>query len=403
MLFIAPALFSYALAAQACTTLAIQDKQGDIFHGRTLEYMQDLPSWLTYYPAGTQFDKKTPDGSQGVSYQAKYPILAITSTITDGDSRDILEGMNSAGLSFSENMIMNAQLPPLPASEYKQAIPVTSLGEWALARFATVGEVKQAIKEGKFWSPELHRFGDLKSPFHQAIPVTSLGEWALARFATVGEVKQAIKEGKFWSPELHRFGDLKSPFHYAFYDKKGGSIVVEVENGKFHVYDNPTRVMTNGPAFPWHLTNLNNYTQLTNVDRSSGTLGGIKVMQPDSGIAIADLPSSDTSVSRFIRGVYYTTYAPQATSAHDAMNTLAHIMSRFDRPKNITVDYMGSEGEGNATRKPVSEYTVWTTLSDLTHGEMMVRGYNDINYKTWSLSQFKNATAPVFEKINVKG
>ncbi|EBA4672322.1 linear amide C-N hydrolase, partial [Salmonella enterica] len=183
MLFIAPALFSYALAAQACTTLAIQDKQGDIFHGRTLEYMQDLPSWLTYYPAGTQFDKKTPDGSQGVSYQAKYPILAITSTITDGDSRDILEGMNSAGLSFSENMIMNAQLPPLPASEYKQAIPVTSLGEWALARFATVGEVKQAIKEGKFWSPE-----------------------------------------------LHRFGDLKSPFHYAFYDKKGGSIVVEVEN-----------------------------------------------------------------------------------------------------------------------------------------------------------------------------
>ncbi|HFE7555352.1 TPA: choloylglycine hydrolase family protein [Salmonella enterica subsp. enterica serovar Newport] len=356
MLFIAPALFSYALAAQACTTLAIQDKQGDIFHGRTLEYMQDLPSWLTYYPAGTQFDKKTPDGSQGVSYQAKYPILAITSTITDGDSRDILEGMNSAGLSFSENMIMNAQLPPLPASEYKQAIPITSLGEWALARFATVGEVKQAIKEGKFWSPE-----------------------------------------------LHRFGDLKSPFHYAFYDKKGGSIVVEVENGKFHVYDNPTRVMTNGPAFPWHLTNLNNYTQLTNVDRSSGTLGGIKVMQPDSGIAIADLPSSDTSVSRFIRGVYYTTYAPQATSAHDAMNTLAHIMSRFDRPKNITVDYMGSEGEGNATRKPVSEYTVWTTLSDLTHGEMMVRGYNDINYKTWSLSQFKNATAPVFEKINVKG
>ncbi|MEX8984532.1 linear amide C-N hydrolase, partial [Salmonella enterica] len=44
-----------------------------------------------------------------------------------------------------------------------------------------------------------------------------------------------------------------------------------------------------------------------------------------------------------------------------------------------------------------------TTLSDLTHGEMMVRGYNDINYKTWSLSQFKNATAPVFERINVKG
>lgn len=96
MLFIAPALFSYTLAAQACTTLAVQDKQGDIFHGRTLEYMQDLPSWLTYYPAGTQFDKKTPDGSQGVSYQAKYPILAITSTITDSYTRRLLHHICAA-------------------------------------------------------------------------------------------------------------------------------------------------------------------------------------------------------------------------------------------------------------------------------------------------------------------
>ncbi len=64
------------------------------------------------------------------------------------------------------------------------------------------------------------------------------------------------------------------------------------------------------------------------------------------------------------------------------MNTLAHIMSRFDRPKNITVDYMGVKGKATPPPNRSPEYTVWTTLSDLTHGEMMVRGYNDINYKT---------------------
>ncbi|EBF0843318.1 linear amide C-N hydrolase [Salmonella enterica subsp. enterica] len=45
--------------------------------------------------------------------------------------------------------------------------------------------------------------------------------------------------------------------------------------------------MTNGPEFKWHLTNLNNYTQLTNEDSSAGTLGNIKISQPDSGIAVS--------------------------------------------------------------------------------------------------------------------
>lgn len=348
-----PGLIFFSMNGQACTTLAITDSQGDVFHGRTLEYMQDLPSWLTYYPVNTSFQEKAPDGKEGNSYQARYSILAITSLITDGDSRDILEGMNSAGLSFSENMIMNSELTSLPANRYQQSIPVTSIGQWALAQFSTVEEVQKAIENGAFWSPE-----------------------------------------------LSRFDHLKSPFHYAFYDKKGGSIVVEALEGKLHIYQNPTGVMTNGPSFPWHLTNLNNYTQLTNEDRSTGMLGNIKLIQPDSGIAISDLPSSDTAVGRFVRGVYYTTYAQQATSAHQATNMLAHIMSRFDRPKNITTDTIGSEGEGNSTGKPVSEYTVWTTLSDLSNGVMLVRGYNDINYQKFTFSQFKDVNKPFFEKIN---
>lgn len=182
------------------------------------------------------------------------------------------------------------------------------------------------------------------------------------------------------------------------YDKKGGSIVVEALDGKLHVYDNPTRVMTNGPDFPWHLKNLNNYSQLTNVDRSSSKLGNIQVTQPDSGIASSDLPSSDTSVGRFIRAVYYSSYAPKGSSSAEAMNTLAHVMNRFDRTKNITVDVMGESQSGNS--KPESEYTVWTSMSDLSNGVMLVRGYNNINYSKYSLAHFKDAGKPVYEPIN---
>lgn len=347
------ALLVTSFSTVACSSLAITDSQNHVYHGRTLELAEPLPSWLTYYPKQTSFQKKTPDGKDGISYKAKYDIIAISTEIYfDGDDHNIFQGMNSGGLSFSANMMDEADLTPLDTAVYDKAIPVTAIGEWALANFSDVEQVKKAVNEGYFWAPT-----------------------------------------------LKNFGNLKSPFHYAFYDKKGGSIVVEAREGKLHVYDNPTRVMTNGPDFPWHLTNLNNYSQLTNIDRSSSVLGGIKVSQPDSGIAASALPSSDTSVGRFIRGVYYTTYAQKATSSVEAMNTLAHVMNRFDRTKDITEDTMGESGK-NSTQT-ASEYTVWTSLSDLSQGVMMVRGYKDINYTTYSLTQFKDAKQPVFEKINV--
>lgn len=342
-----------SVSSVACSSLAITDKHDNIYHGRTLELSADLPSWVTYYPKNTHFQKKTPNGKDGISYNSKYDILAISTEIYfDGDDHNIFQGLNSGGLSFSANMVPEANLTT-PEEKY----------------------------------------------YDKAIPVTAIGEWALANFSDVSEVKNAVENGYFWSPVLKNFGNLKSPLHYAFYDKKGGSIVVEARDGKLHVYDNPTRAMTNGPDFPWHLTNLNNYSQLTNVDRSSAILGNIQVTQPDSGIASSDLPSSDTSIGRFIRAVYYSSYAPKGDTPAEAMNTLAHVMNRFDRTKNITVDTMGESGKTG--RNIESEYTVWTSLSDLENGIMLVRGYKDINYTTFSLEQFNQSGKPVFTQINI--
>ena len=346
------ALIIMSTTSLACSSLAILDKEKNVYQGRTMELSEELPSWLTFYPKNTLFQKKAPDGTNGIKYNSKYDILAISTEVyNDGDDHNILQGLNSAGLSFSLNMIDSAEINELNKREYVNSIPVTSIGEWALANFSNIDEVKSAVKSGHFWSPV-----------------------------------------------LKDFGNLQSPFHYAFYDKQGNSIVVEALNGELHVYDNPTRAMTNGPDFSWHLKNLNNYSQLTNVDRSSSILGGIKVNQPDSGIASSQIPSSDTSVGRFIRAVYYSTYAPKADNPKEAINTLAHIMNRFDRTKNITIDTISESG--NAGGKFESEYTVWTTLSDLTNGKISVKTYNEMNYKEYSINQFNQTKKPFFEKIN---
>lgn len=337
----------------ACTTLAITDKNNNIYHGRTLEFSTDEPaSSLSYYPKNYSFQQEAPDGTPGLKYVTKYPFLAITSEVNLAGARDVLQGVNSEGLSFSLNMLPDSELTSLSPQDYPNSVPIASIGEWALSQYATIAELKNVI------------------------PNTS-----------------------FWSQKLLLLRDMPSPFHYAFYDKTGACIVVEVSEGKLHIYDNPTFCMTNGPIFPWHLTNLNNYTQLSNVNISSATLGNIKIKQPDSGIALAALPNSDTSVDRFIRAVYYSTYYHKVTDPDAQLIELSHIMNRFDRPKNATIDPLLDDGI--LKERHSTEFSVWTTLTDLQRGILYIRGYNNLNYQKFTLAEFKNEKEPVFIEVNL--
>lgn len=334
-----------------CTSLVITDKKGKPYHGRTMEFSTDqIPSAISYYPKGTFFQSISPDGSKAHAYTAAYEILGIGIPMAEngeGLTYELCEGFNSAGLSFSLNMMPNSELPEIQPSAYSNSIPFDTLGHWALAVCVTVEEIKEKIK-------------------HLAL----------------------------WSRAIAQIGGIVSPFHFAFYDKHGGSIVVEVSAKTLHIYDNPTKVMTNGPEFSWHLTNLHNYTHLTNQDVSVNTLGNLKLRQPDCGIATVSLPASDTSVDRFIRAVFYATFANQVEEPEDAILELSHIMNKFDRPKNMTLTQQGEGGEVNGAGL-VSEFTVWTSLSDLTRGILYVRSYKQLNYLTYSLAQFKEETKPV--------
>jgi penicillin V acylase-like amidase (Ntn superfamily) len=194
------------------------------------------------------------------------------------------------------------------------------------------------------------------------------------------------------------------------HDRAGDSIVLEFDHGRFTVYDNPVGVMTNGPQFSWHLTNLANYTFLSNIDQSVTTFGKLKVHQPDAGIATAGLPASNTSVGRFVKAVYYSQFAEKVSDPDQAVRTLAHIMNNFDRPKGITVS-TGGGGEGGLDIKGVSapnlrvttEYTSWTNLTDLNRGHFYLRTYDGLNYTMFAitaLAQIKEVTVLPLSELN---
>jgi len=323
--------------SSACTAMMMKDANGNAYQARTMEWAGVLPESLHYLPAGSSIQSETPDGKQGMTFKTKYGFVGVSlkHMVPNAKQSVIAEGANDQGVSVSLNAFLGAEAPPVDSDSAK-ILSVMDFAAWVLGNFQNVSQVKQAL---------------------------------------------ANKEVSVWLPPLALFGGLKAPFHYAVFDKTGAGIVVEFSEGKLNVYDNPVGVMTNAPEFPWHLKNLNNYAQLSNVDRNSGSFGSLKVSAPDGGNALAGIPFSQISTGRFVKAAFFTTYARKAKSPTEAIQTLSHVINNFDRPYDLSMDPAGSNIEAAAGDKGMnSEVTLFTTMNDLTQNQFYIRPINAINF-----------------------
>lgn len=345
-----------------CTSLSYRDAAGKVYFGRTLELSIDLPYRLAFFPAGFLFTSHIP-GYAALEYTAKNTFFAVTMPAhlpkpgaePSPAELKVLEGLNDRGLTFS------------------------------LLSYPAAAGAQPQIAQGR-----------------SVLSASDLGSWALGQFSTVAEVKAALADQPLMLQALPILGGAVSPFHYVVHDASGASLVIEFHRGAMSVYDNPVGVMTNGPQFSWHLTNLDNYTFLSNVDRSRATFGAYEAVQPDSGIATAGLPASNTSVGRFVRAVYYAQYAEKAPTPDSALTTLAHVMNNFDRPRGITIDYPDGGGGhlevpglgANGSEPYATEYSCWTSLADLDRRLLLVRGYGSLNFSRLDLTAFAGVDQP---------
>jgi penicillin V acylase-like amidase (Ntn superfamily) len=165
--------------------------------------------------------------------------------------------------------------------------------------------------------------------------------------------------------------------------------VVEYLNGKQTIYDNPVGVVTNAPDFGWHLTNLNNYAFLSNRDRNNGSFGKLQVEAPDSGNALAGVPSSQISAGRFVKAAYYVQYARRADSPDEAVITLSHILNNFDRVYDISVD-QGFAGEGGNKKSTSSEVTLFTWMNDKMRNRYYLRTIGAMNFVIFEIDKLKS-------------
>ena len=299
----------------ACTGISLNATDGTMIRARTMEFGFPLSSNVIVIPAGTALSGTLPDGKPGIGFTTKFAMVganAVGQTV-------IMDGLNDQGLSF---------------------------GLFYFPGFAEYPAVTSA------------NAGKAMAPFE-------FGAWVLGNFATVDELKAGLAQVAVVDTPAPGFGS--SPSHYFVRDRSGKSIVIEPLGGTLKVFDAPLGVVTNAPAYDWHMTNLRNYLNLSVTSVPPLDLGGVKLTQLGQGAGMHGLPGDFTPPSRFIRAVAFTQAEVPSATGEDAVLTAFHILNQFDIPKGSVRD----KTDGGL------ELTQWTAVSDTRNLRWYFKTYDD--------------------------
>lgn len=340
---LAASLVAATTPAFACTGISLKSQDGAAVRGRTLEFGFPLRSNAIVVPAGKAFTATLPDGGKGLTYKTRYSVIGVNAI----DAVVIVDGLNDQGLSIG--------LFYFPG----------------YAQFATATEENAS----------------------RALAPQDFGLWLLGNFATVDEVKRAVKDVVMVPTPFPGFGSPKGmvlDLHFFVQDKTGKSIAIEPRGGVLKVVDAPLGVMTNAPTYGWHMTNLKNYINLSVKDVTSETLGPLTLEALGPGAGLHGLPGDFSSPSRFVRAAIFSQTATPNAEAEDAVFSAFHILNQFDIPKGSVVnDIVG---------KPEHEITEWTSVSDLKNLRWYFRTFQDPSIRVVDL---KEAVAAADGEISV--
>ena len=324
---------------EACSFFKVTAKDGTIISGRTMEFGYDVKYGLVVVPRDKEFVSAAPDKQSGIHWKTRYGYVANN---VFGDEAMVTDGLNEAGLAFS--------------------------GLWyeADTKWQQIGPGENSI----------------------ALANAVVGSWILGNFATVDEVKTAIGKIKIFGLQVAQMG-ATVPMHWAIHDAKGGSIVIECDNGSVHVYDNPLGIMTNAPNFPWMVTNLRNFVGMSSSVPAPKDFAGVKLLPTGHGSGMWGLPGDITPPSRFVRLAVTTHFADQQENAEKALNLAQHIVSSIHIVQGMVVD-RGLDGKITS-----SETTQWSTFRDLTNKVFYFRTYDNFNLRKIDLKNLDFNTGKI--------
>ncbi len=322
--------------AAACTAVDITATDKSVIAGRTMEWAFDMKWTLISQPKGTELTLSAPKatGLPDKKVTTKYAVVGVSAGIIPGGA--LLDGQNSQGLSMSGNF--------LPGFTQYQTI-----------------------------TPQDQNYQS----------VLTFGSWALGNFASVAELREALKTMKVWADDSLPSGPTPPTIHFVFVDRSGAGIVVEYVKGEVQIHENVAHTLTNAPTYDWHLNNVRNYLSLSTIAVPQRQIGSVNVTELGQGGGFMGLPADYTPPSRFVRATALRHSVPQPKTAGEAAQAIVHILNNVDIPVGVAQSRMP---DGSL----ISDYTQWIVIKDLTNNRLMIADYDHrSNYLTIDL-------APIF-------
>ena len=328
--------------SRACTEVRLRPDDGAVVIGRSMEFAQALDSNIIVQPRGQENVSTLPDGRDGIKWKSKYGVMYL-----DGFGIDVaVDGMNETGLSLGSLFFPGAaQYQEMKGAKRSRTMVVNDLPLYILQNFATVGEVKEAL-------PKLTVVG-IHTPALQNIVI---------------------------------------PAHFSVYEPDGTGIIVEYTKDGLNIYDS-VGIMTNSPAYPWHVTNLNNYVGLNSVNAEPIVVDGVSFASTGQGSGLNGIPGDPTPPARFIRAAAMAYLAAKTGNAAEAVNLAVHIMNTVDIPLGTVRDFSDKESFG--------DYTQWIVVKDLANKVLYFRTYGNTALRSVDMKKFdmsegaKRFTMPV--------
>ncbi|MBQ2987144.1 MAG: choloylglycine hydrolase [Tyzzerella sp.] len=305
-----------------CT--AISCKMNDHYFGRNLDleysYEESVVITPRYFPFEFRKEREYPKHYAiiGVAYvKDNYPLYY------DATNE---KGLSMASLSFPGNAVYKSE------QDDKYNVAPFEIIPWVLGQCTNVKEARELLEKTNI----------IKLAYNKELPLTAL--------------------------------------HFMIADSYE-TIVVEPLDDGLHIYENPVRVLTNNPTFPYHLHNLNNYMYLTKKQPVNHFAKELLLETYSRGMGAMGLPGDLSSGSRFVRAAFVKWNSLSGETEEENVSQFFHILGSVEQQKGCV-----------QVEKGEYEFTVYSSCCNTGKGIYY--------YKTYHNSQI---TAVDMHKENMDG